>query len=45
MSLLMTFPDTGLTATAVVAGLYILSLFLTSLTSSPPSIPSTDSQE
>jgi len=45
MSLPMTFPVTGMAATAVVAGLYILSLFLTSLTSRPPAIPSQDSQK
>lgn len=43
MSLPMAIPSTGLSATAVIAGLYILSLFLTSLTSRPPRVESQDS--
>jgi len=42
MSLPMTFPVSGLAAATVVAALYILSLFLTSLTSRPPSSPGRD---
>ncbi|MBL8241790.1 MAG: hypothetical protein JNM66_30480 [Bryobacterales bacterium] len=45
MSLPMTIPVNGLAATAVVAGLYILSLFLTSLTSRPPRVESVDTQK
>jgi len=44
MSLPITIPVSGMTATAVMAGLYILSLFLTSLTSRPPAVEAQDSQ-
>jgi hypothetical protein len=45
MSLPIAFPVTGMTATAVVAGLYVLSLLLTALTSPPPPIPQPDTQK
>lgn len=35
MSLDMTISNAGLTTSAIIAGLYILSLFLTSLTTQP----------
>ena len=44
MSLPITVPSSGMAATAVVAGLYILSLFLTSLTSRPPVVEGQDTQ-
>jgi predicted MFS family arabinose efflux permease len=44
MSLPMTIPGTGLAVTVVVAGLYILSLLLTALTSRPPAIRDQDSR-
>lgn len=42
MSLPVTVPNAGVAASAVVAGLYLLSLFLTALTSRPPSIDNQD---
>jgi hypothetical protein len=45
MSLPISFPVTGMTATAVVAGLYLLSLLLSALTSPPPPIPHPDTQK
>mgnify|MGYP003347822902 CR=1 FL=1 len=44
MSLPMPISMSVPSATAVVAALYILSLFLTSLTSRPPAVETQDSQ-
>ena len=45
MSLPMIVPSSGIAATAVVAGLYILSLLLTALTSRPPVIEPVELQQ
>jgi len=44
MSLPFEIPINGITATAVVAGLYMLSLLLSALTSPPPPKPHFDAQ-
>lgn len=44
MSLPIAFPVTGLTATAVMAGLYMLSLLLTALSTPAPPKSHSDSQ-
>jgi hypothetical protein len=43
MNLPFAFPVTGMTAVAVMAGLYLLSLLLTALTSPPPPKSHSDS--